>query len=191
MSRQQPVLGSKAIYTPPFSNVIAHVTPSTCFQLSLFRDLMRDLRKADDSISMRMNRNSAQFRDLARERGINGNNEQEACAYFWRELMVKWKGRTDIIDYCIQVVDTAAEEKRQRLAGKSTLGELDEDLERRTRGELYADEVQKRMIHNEREVEAIVRQRALTVFKSRCRFFDPPAADSEARKWWEAAQSGR
>jgi len=151
---------------------------------------MRDLRKADDSITMRMNRNTAQFRDLSRESG-SVNSEQDACLYFWRELMVKWKGRTDIIDYCIQVVDTAAEEKRQRLQGKSTLGELDEDLQRRTRGELYADEVQKRMIHNEREVEAIVRQRSLAVFKSRCRFFEPPSTDKEGRMWWDAAQSGQ
>ncbi|EJU06577.1 hypothetical protein DACRYDRAFT_113245 [Dacryopinax primogenitus] len=191
MSRQQPALGARAIFTPPFVNEVAHVTPSTCFQLSLFKDLMRDLRKADDSITMRMNRNTAQFRDLAREKGVNALSEQEACLYFWRELMAKWKGRADIIDYCVQVVDAAAEEKRQRLQGKSMLGELHEDLERRTRGELYADEVQKRMIHNERQVETIVRERSMAVFKARCRFFEPPASDKEGRLWWDAAQSGR
>ena len=48
---------------------------------------MREYRKVDDGITMRMNRNGALFRDRTREgRGLSGSEEQ-SCAYFWKELM--------------------------------------------------------------------------------------------------------
>lgn len=52
-----------------------------------FLDIMREYRKVDDGITMRMNRNGARFRDRAREgRGLSGS-EEESCAYFWKELV--------------------------------------------------------------------------------------------------------
>jgi hypothetical protein len=50
-------------------------------------EVMREYRKVDDGIGMRMNRNSAFFRDRTREgRSVSGS-EEESCAYFWKELV--------------------------------------------------------------------------------------------------------
>lgn len=52
-----------------------------------FLDIMREYRKVDDGITMRMNRNGALFRDRTREgRSLSGSDE-ESCAYFWKELV--------------------------------------------------------------------------------------------------------
>ena len=49
-------------------------------------DLMKEYRKLDDSVSMRLNRNMAQFRDRERRSGSSGTQD-EACAYFWNQLV--------------------------------------------------------------------------------------------------------
>jgi len=52
-------------------------------------DLLKEYRRLDDSVTMRMNRNTAQFRDRDRMGlGTRGaNNQDEACLYFWKELV--------------------------------------------------------------------------------------------------------
>ena len=51
-------------------------------------DLMREYRKLDDSITMRLNRTNAQFRDRDRL-GVSakGNVQEQACAHLWLELI--------------------------------------------------------------------------------------------------------
>ena len=50
---------------------------------------MREYRKVDDTVTMRLNRTLAQFRD--RDRKLEGssrsNPEEEACRYFWDDLV--------------------------------------------------------------------------------------------------------
>ena len=50
---------------------------------------MKEYRKLDDSVTMRLNRNMAQFRD--RERVGSGSGvagmQAEACGYFWNQLV--------------------------------------------------------------------------------------------------------
>ena len=53
----------------------------------VFVELLKEYRKLDDTVTMRLNRTVAQFRD----RGIQGtsrsNSQDDACAFFWRELV--------------------------------------------------------------------------------------------------------
>jgi len=52
---------------------------------------MREHRKIDDSVTMRLNRNQALFRDRERE-GVQMDRgtikaQDEACMYFWSQLV--------------------------------------------------------------------------------------------------------
>jgi hypothetical protein len=52
---------------------------------------MKEYRKLDDTITMRLNRNMAQFRDRQRAGSGGGGGaagtQDEACAYFWNQLV--------------------------------------------------------------------------------------------------------
>lgn len=50
-------------------------------------DLLKEYRKLDDTINMRLNRTNAQFRDRDREGKGKGNVQDEACLYLWRNLI--------------------------------------------------------------------------------------------------------
>lgn len=51
-------------------------------------DLLREYRRLDDSITMRLNRANAQFRDRDRlGTGGKGNVQDQACAYLWKDLV--------------------------------------------------------------------------------------------------------
>ncbi|QRW26903.1 caffeine-induced death protein [Rhizoctonia solani] len=109
---------------------------------------------------MRMNRNLAQFRDIDRHRSSRSGSPQlqdEACLHFWKELVANWENRTEIVNYCVDVVEATMETKRQALAGQDP--KLDEN--RRTASSLYTDEVKRNQMRNELTVEAIIRQRSL------------------------------
>ncbi|KAI9066776.1 hypothetical protein FKP32DRAFT_1565142 [Trametes sanguinea] len=183
MPPKQPQLGSLAIQAPSLTPKTVHVSPSTCHDISVFKDLMNQYRKLDDTINMRLNRTTAQYRDRERE-GISGKGdiEEQACAHVWRELVANWSRRTDIVEYCVGVVDQSLEEKRQSLQSAGD----DASAQRKAKGILYAEEVKRNQIHNELTVETIVRKRAYDAFRSRCRYFEPPTSDVEARKWWDS-----
>ena len=106
----RPDLGSQAIYSPAKSTRSITIDPSTCHNFSLFKggiasyyhcliwlisvlfrrsELMREYRKVDDTVTMRLNRTVAQFRDRARTSASerSKNPEEEACAYFWQDLV--------------------------------------------------------------------------------------------------------
>jgi len=101
---------------------------------------MREHRKIDDTVTMRLNRNQALFRDRERAGAATTAAQDEACAYFWSQLVAGWKARTRIIQYCVDVVDVMGEkravfEKEQ----DASLGE--ESWRRRQDALLYAEEV--------------------------------------------------
>lgn len=50
-------------------------------------DLLKEYRKLDDSITMRLNRANAQVRDKDREEKVQGNIEDQACGYLWNDLV--------------------------------------------------------------------------------------------------------
>ncbi|THH20309.1 hypothetical protein EW146_g1010 [Bondarzewia mesenterica] len=216
-SPKSPPLGSLALQAPSLTPQIVHVSPSTCHDLSLFKgmptiifwpnhacsasddddprsrrhdptELMKEYRKLDDAITMRLNRTTAQFRDRDRlGMGGKGSVQDQACAYLWKELVENWKRRTDVIEYCVGVVDQSMEQKRQALGESAG----DPTAQRKIQGALFADEVKRNQVRNELSVEKIVRQRSFDAFSSRCRYFEPPLSDIDARKWWDAAQSRR
>lgn len=107
-------------------------------------DIMKEYRRLDDSITMRLNRNNAQWRDKDRQSGMMGSSQDAACDAFWRELVgaqpgcllllveyytnvtsriANWKGRKAVIDYCVGVVDGAVAEDSR------VLGTNDSDSE--------------------------------------------------------------
>lgn len=107
---RQPALGSEAVHNPPANSRVISVNAATCLNLSLFKgasvvagcarptltiasvlaaELMREYRKVDDTVTMRMNRVTAQFRDRDRA-GMSEpsrNSRDQACSYFWTELV--------------------------------------------------------------------------------------------------------
>ena len=49
---------------------------------------MSQYRKLDDTINMRLNRTTAQYRDRERSGlGGKGDVEEQACAHVWKELV--------------------------------------------------------------------------------------------------------
>ncbi|KAI0921753.1 hypothetical protein AcW1_004360 [Taiwanofungus camphoratus] len=188
MPSQQPPLGSLAIQAPSLAPKTVHVSPATCHELSLFKDLLKEYRRLDDTITMRLNRTTAQFRDRNRlGQGGRGNVEDQACAQIWRELIANWKRRTEIVNYCTGVVDRSMEEKRKSLNDQGD----DSESRRRNQGALFAEEVKSNQVHNELAVERIIRQRSMDAFRSRCKYFEPSSSEVEARQWWDTTRVGR
>ncbi|KAI0268198.1 caffeine-induced death protein 2-domain-containing protein [Gloeopeniophorella convolvens] len=178
MSPRTQVLGSLAVQSPSQASQLVQVTPATCHNLSLFKELLREYRKLDDAVNMRINRTTAQFRDRDRlGTGGKGSIQDQACAHLWQELVDNWRRRAEIIDYCVKVTDEAQ-------IGK--LGSADGGARApQSQGSAVSDEVKRRQVRNELTVEKIVRQRSLDAFTSRCRYFEPPRSDGEARRWWD------
>ena len=48
---------------------------------------MSQYRKLDDTITMRYNRATAQFRDLDRQGVGKGTVQDQACAHLWKDLV--------------------------------------------------------------------------------------------------------
>ncbi|PAV21296.1 caffeine-induced death [Pyrrhoderma noxium] len=189
MPGRQPALGSAAVFTPPSDLKTVHVDQSTCFNLSVFKELMREYRKVDDNVTMRLNRTVAQFRDRDRQSTSNSSSkspDEEACAFFWKDLVSNWKRRTEIAEYCVDVMDRSMEKKRQTFEKE----DVTKETKRRLKDEHFEEEVKRNQIHNELAIEAIIRQRSFDAFKNRCKFFVPPSSDAEARIWWEKASKG-
>lgn len=152
MSRSSP-LGSLAVQAPSLTPQLVHVSPATCHNLSLFKDLLREYRKLDDTINMRLNRTNAQFRDRDREGKSKGNVQDETCMYIWQSLVgmfhtllrvsccsytvvENWKRRTEIVSYCVEVVDKSIDAKQQVIQEQE-----DERSQRSTQAALYSDKV--------------------------------------------------
>jgi len=172
-----PSLGSLAIQSHSQSSQLVHVSPATCHNLSLFKELLKEYRKLDDTVTMRINRTTAQFRDRDRL-GASGKGtvQEQACSYLWQELVENWKRRTELINYCVEITQTGRSDQLEDGGAhpSSSLG--------------VSDEVKSRQVRNELAIEKIVRRRSLDAFTSRCRYFEPPLSDEEARRWWNDAQ---
>ncbi|KAF9491042.1 hypothetical protein BDN71DRAFT_1399049 [Pleurotus eryngii] len=187
MSSNQPLLGSLAMQAPSQTPQTVHVSPSTCHDLSLFKELLREYRRLDDLITMRINRANAHQRDKDRLDPVKGNLQDEACSQVWKELIANWSRRTKLVEYCVSVVDSSMEEKKRTIAGL----EADDAARRKAQAQWFAEEVKLNQVHNELSVEKIIRQRSLDAFRSRCRYFVPPSTDAEASKWWDSVNRGR
>lgn len=87
MPYRQPIMGSQAMFSPSADAKSVQVDPATCYNISLFKELMREYRKVDDNVTMRLNRTVAQFRDRERHASAAHKPEEEACAFFWKDLV--------------------------------------------------------------------------------------------------------
>ncbi|KAF9009077.1 caffeine-induced death protein 2-domain-containing protein [Cyathus striatus] len=188
MPSKQPLLGSLALQAPSAATQTVHVEPSTCHNLSFLKvyNILREYRRLDDTIGMRLNRANAAARDQQRDNDDNKgvNVQEQACFQLWRELVENWKRRTQLVEYCVSVVDQSLSEKKVALDAANA----DSSVQRRLQGEIFAEEVKRKQVHNELSIEAIVRKRSAEAFRSRCQFFSPSPADEDARKVWAAAQ---
>ncbi|KAF8655252.1 hypothetical protein AX16_003155 [Volvariella volvacea WC 439] len=154
----QPLLGSLAVQAPSLNPQIVHVSPSTCHDLTLFKEILKEYRRLDDTIMMRLNRANAAARDKDRTQDVSQGNVQDlACTAIWRELVENWKRRTMLVNYCVNVVDQSLDEKRRAMQSVTE----DARERRRMQGEIYADEVKRNHVHNELTVESIVMKRSL------------------------------
>ncbi|CAG8439342.1 13746_t:CDS:2 [Funneliformis caledonium] len=121
------------------------VNVETCYNLSYFKDLMKEYRKIDDNIMLRMN--------------TTNTHSEAACADFFKQLSDAYQKRERILD--------AELEKKQKA--------LDDDpFDNNLKNQMFVDESKRRMINNELTVEDIVRERSLSVFKNKCRIFHMP-----------------
>ncbi len=50
-------------------------------------DLLKEYRKLDDTATTRLDRMTAQFRDWERGSARSGKVQDEACVYFWKQLV--------------------------------------------------------------------------------------------------------
>ncbi|KAI9490781.1 caffeine-induced death protein 2 [Zychaea mexicana] len=126
------------------------LNPSTCYNLSFFKEIMKELRRVDDNIIPRMN--------------STDTHSEKACGEFFSQLAQSYRKRENAVDYCLKVMDEQIEKKTKLLE------EDPDDYE--TKSSLFSDETKRRMIANELVVEDIVRARSLQVFKTKCKVFD-------------------
>ncbi|KAF9462637.1 caffeine-induced death protein 2-domain-containing protein [Collybia nuda] len=183
-STKRPQLGSLAIQEPVNPPQVVHVSPATCHDLSLFKDILKEYRRLDDTIVMRLNRANATMRDQERlQDHINTTNVQEqACLNMWRELVGNWNRRSQLVEYCAFVVDQSLAEKRKALEEQST----DPVTQRKIQATVFADGVKRNQIHNELTIESIVQKRSIEAFRSRCQYFSPPKTDIEGHRVWDS-----
>lgn len=180
MSPKQPRLGSQALGEPAQPTHIVQVSPSTCHDLSLFKEILGEYRRLDDTIIMRLNRANAVMRDKDRSQGgTAGDVQDQACLKTWRELAANWRHRTKLIEYCVFVVDQSAAEKR-------TATEDDQSSMLKFKAATLEDEVKRTHVRNELTIESIVRRRSAAAFRSRCQFFVPPSSEVDSTKIWNS-----
>ncbi|WRT64864.1 uncharacterized protein IL334_001800 [Kwoniella shivajii] len=185
-----PPFGTASAYTDSFPSAPPKqmtVTTETCYNLSVFRDIVRQYRKLDDQIIIRLNRAQAQLRDEDR---LNPNSNHMSgsegmCARIWSEMMSGWAHRQTLLTFCSQTVQSSVEGKKN----------VDADTPIVTgpkweRG-IKEEEVLADQLASEESVEAIIRKRTLDAFKSRCPFFSPSPSDPSGKAWWDLADGGR
>ncbi|UOH81106.1 hypothetical protein LQV05_003768 [Cryptococcus neoformans] len=176
-----PPFGTASAYTdsfpaPPPKQVT--VTAETCYNLGVFRDIVRQYRKLDDQIIIRLNRAQAELRDHARTStgsswiggGVKSMDGAEGmCVKMWSEMM----GMSSPWCSSFQTVQSSVEGKRNEGGHVRGIKE----------GEVLADQ-----LASEESIEAIIRKRTLEAFKSRCPFFTP--SDTTSKAWFNLADRG-
>ncbi|KAH0587576.1 hypothetical protein H2248_006352 [Termitomyces sp. 'cryptogamus'] len=146
-------------------------------------EILREYRRLDDTITMRLNRANATMRDQDRLDDFTGNIQNRACLNVWRELVGNWKRRTELVEYCVRVVDQSLSDRRSVVEDETQ----DNATKRKAQGHIFEEQVKRTQVHNELKVEAIIRKRAVDAFKTRCQFFVPPS-EPEGREIWDAGQ---
>ncbi|WVF69916.1 hypothetical protein IAT40_004700 [Kwoniella sp. CBS 6097] len=192
-----PPFGTASAYTdsfpaPPPKQMT--VTAETCYNLGVFRDIVRQYRKLDDQIIIRLNRAQAQLRDQDRisggDKSLGTSSGAEAmCIKMWSEMMAGWAHRQTLLSFCSQTVQSNLDEKKQVVEGSSSSSASSSNTPRWERG-IREEEVLADQLVSEESIEAIIRKRTLDAFKSRCPFFHPSVSDNASKQWWDLADRG-
>ncbi|KAI9595304.1 caffeine-induced death protein 2 [Syncephalis fuscata] len=126
--------------------------PENCYNLSYFKEYMKELRRIDDNIMLRMN--------------TTNTYSEASCADFFHQLATAYQRRERAVTYCQNILDEKLDKTRQELT--------DDPDDVRVKSRLFAEETQRRLVTNELIVEDIVRSRSMKVFRDRCRAFRVP-----------------
>ncbi|KAJ1734910.1 hypothetical protein LPJ72_002129 [Coemansia sp. Benny D160-2] len=120
-----------------------------CVDMSRFKAVVKQLRRVDDNIILRMN---------------NTNTAAAGeCLAVFQILQTAYRRREHDIGMCLGVLDRRISDAEE--AGSGDGG---------GRARLFSLKTQRDWVASERGVEDIVRRRSLDVFRSRCQFFEPP-----------------
>ncbi|KXN72811.1 hypothetical protein CONCODRAFT_15910 [Conidiobolus coronatus NRRL 28638] len=123
------------------------IDQETCFNLSYFKDTLKLLRKADDNIILRLNR-------------ITTSDKEGTCDTLFEQLSTAYKSREDTINYCYNLVNENLKAKKSAIEKDPQNTEL--------KSHLYSEEAKLRWVRNERDIEEIIKDRSLKVFRERC-----------------------
>ncbi|CAO1633299.1 unnamed protein product [Sympodiomycopsis kandeliae] len=130
---------STAIATSPPPETpesVRDLGPSVCFDVGLFRELMKQYRNLDDGVTTRLNRTLAQSRSSGQSHppsllesspssessrsskyysdlgtSTYSTLNQSSCESFFKELVANWSGRESVLRYCLAVIDAQAADK--------------------------------------------------------------------------------
>ena len=139
-----------------------------------------DVSRLTRQIIIRLNR--AHALNTTRDPEHYARYNEAECSSFWRQLVGAhshhgssdetdtWRSREAALRFCSGVME-------QRLdAARSAVYHRDDRAER---DQLYAEEARAASIRQDLQVEAIIRQRTIQAFLSRCKGFAPPPKDDE------------
>ncbi|KAK1926500.1 caffeine-induced death protein 2-domain-containing protein [Papiliotrema laurentii] len=190
-----PPFGTASAYTDSFPAPPPRqltISAETCFNLSLFKETVRQYRKLDDQIITRLNRAQAQLRDQSRTASSSNSKGVEGmCLGLWEEMMAGWAHRQTMLSYCLNIVGQSVESKKPGYTpGHEQLAAPIPGAESSRHRGWKEEEVLANQLANEESIEAIIRKRSLEAFKSRCPFF-APAPGTPSKAWWDLAESGR
>jgi hypothetical protein len=92
MAENGPLLGSAYLARPPpiLPGVGHGLGPSTCLNLSAFKDVLRQSRAVDDTVLVRLNRAQALARD--RSSSSSSSSDQQVCSTFFNQLVGTFSG---------------------------------------------------------------------------------------------------
>ncbi|WVR04555.1 hypothetical protein IAU60_001562 [Kwoniella sp. DSM 27419] len=193
-----PPFGTASAYTDSFPAAPPKqvtVTAETCYNLSVFREIVRQYRKLDDQIIIRLNRAQAQLRDqdrIGQGSGEGSSSGVEAmCFRLWNEMMAGWAHRQTLLSFCTTTVQSSVDDKKRDLADGGAITQVQAVSAPRWERGIKEEEALADQLASEETVEAIIRKRTLDAFKSRCRFFTPSPSDPISKAWWDLADHGR
>ncbi|KAG9292002.1 hypothetical protein G9A89_017901 [Geosiphon pyriformis] len=112
---------------------------SICNNLTFFKDLMKEYRKIDDNIMIRLN--------------TTDTHSVTSCEDLFKQLAGAYTKREKAIKSCLKILDEELSQKLKALE--------DDPFDSVIKSQVFVSESKRRMIANEMSVEEIVRERSL------------------------------
>ncbi|KAI9145617.1 caffeine-induced death protein 2 [Paraphysoderma sedebokerense] len=122
---------------------------SVCSHYSAFKNLLKGHRKVDDNIQLALN-------------SLPSNSDDE-CKGLFEKVVKSYEVRDQIINGCIKVLEDELSVKEEALKKDQNNYNL--------QSEVFGSERKLRLVKNELEVEDILRDRTIEIFRARCPAF--------------------